>query len=529
MEGPNNEEAEASIPNNILLSGNNTTHALRRKVAKRTEPWYLALQQQQQPQNIAAPPPPPQDEDIPVTKKPRPDPIIKITAAVNHNAVYIGLCCDSDDEKPKAIDTIVDNYTRSSLLGKKRKRTPIATSTAEASAKTASPDVAMALPNDDDVDDDVDGNDDDEDANTDFVTDTQLNPRATRATRLYYWTADEDAKLTSAVTNNSKMKVGNGYRRDWVVIAMLVPGRTKSQCSNRWNYLFMNAVGVRSGPWTEDEENKLRHSVQLYGGNDWAAIAALVPGRTRIQCWNRWHRFLKPSILKLSIDQATARLGPWTEDEDNKLKDAVQMHGGKDWVAIAALVPGRTAIQCTKRLHAMTVGRAPQWREDEDNKLKDAVQMHGDKDWAAIAALVPGRTAIQCWNRWYRFLKPSIAFTRTMTVGRAPQWREDEDNKLKDGVQMHGDKDWAAIAALVPGRTEDQCSNRWHGHLKPSTDGATARSGKWTSDEDNKLKDAVQLHGCNYWDVIAALVPGRTRTQCSSRWHKCLKRSIPKL
>jgi hypothetical protein len=142
-----------------MLSG---TTMLRRKAAKRTEPWYLALQQQQ-PQHIAAPQPPPQDEDIPVTKKPRLDPTIKSTAAVNHNAVYIDLCSDSYDEKPKAIDGIVDNYTRSSLLGKKRKRTPIATSTAEASATTASPYVAMDLPPPADVDDDV---------NTDFVTDT---------------------------------------------------------------------------------------------------------------------------------------------------------------------------------------------------------------------------------------------------------------------------------------------------------------------------------------------------------------------
>jgi hypothetical protein len=30
----------------------------------------------------------------------------------------------------------------------------------------------------------------------------------------------------------------------------------------------------------------------------------------------------------------------------------------------------------------MTAGRAGIWGEDEDLKLKNAVQMHGDKDWA---------------------------------------------------------------------------------------------------------------------------------------------------
>jgi hypothetical protein len=50
-----------------------------------------------------------------------------------------------------------------------------------------------------------------------------------------------------------------------------------------------------------------------------------------------------------SIDGTTGRTGTWTEDEDIKLKDAVQMHGGKNWIAIAALVPGRTKSQCNSR------------------------------------------------------------------------------------------------------------------------------------------------------------------------------------
>jgi hypothetical protein len=47
------------------------------------------------------------------------------------------------------------------------------------------------------------------------------------------------------------------------------------------------------------------------------------------------------------------------------------------------------------------------WTEDEDSKLKIAVQTHGGKDWAAIAALVPSRTKIQCHDRWHNALDPS--------------------------------------------------------------------------------------------------------------------------
>jgi hypothetical protein len=78
---------------------------------------------------------------------------------------------------------------------------------------------------------------------------------------------------------------------------------------------------------------------------------------------------------------------------------------------------------------------------------------------------------------------------------RTGKWSEDEDIKLKDAVQMHGGKKWGAIAALVPGRTKIQCCSRWHDALDPSIDRATGRTGKWAEYEDIKLKDAVQTNG----------------------------------
>jgi hypothetical protein len=63
-------EAEASIPIETVINAPNLnrTFAVRRKGAKRTEPWYLEPPLQQ---SIAAPlsPPPPQAEEIPARKK----------------------------------------------------------------------------------------------------------------------------------------------------------------------------------------------------------------------------------------------------------------------------------------------------------------------------------------------------------------------------------------------------------------------------------------------------------------------------
>jgi hypothetical protein len=59
---------------------------------------------------------------------------------------------------------------------------------------------------------------------------------------------------------------------------------------------------------------------------------------------------------------------------------------------------------------------------------------------------------------------------------------------------MHGGEYGDAIAALIPGRTKKQCGNRWEDVLDPSIDQVTLRTGKWAEDEDMKQKDAVQAH-----------------------------------
>jgi hypothetical protein len=170
------------------------------------------------------------------------------------------------------------------------------------------------------------------------------------------------------------------------------------------------------------------------------------------------------------------------------------------------------------------------WTLEEDAKLTSAVANTSKKkygkecttDWVAISALVPGRTRVQCRDRWNGVLDPNI----DRAAGNEGRWTANEDSKLKDAVQSHGGKNWVAIAALVSTRTKTQCRNKWHGSDVSNIDPTTARAGRWTADEDKKLKDAVQTHGGKNWVAIAALVPSRTITQCRKRWHVTLKPKI---
>jgi myb proto-oncogene protein len=259
------------------------------------------------------------------------------------------------------------------------------------------------------------------------------------------------------------------------------------------------------GNGQKTKTSTLKDAVQTHGVKKWGAIAALVPGRVGSQCRHRWQH-----VLDANTDRANGRTGKWAKDEDTKLTDAVRMHGGKDWGAIAALVPGRTKKQCWSRWNEVldaNIDQANRWASDEDTKLKDAVQTLGDKDWVAISALIPGRTKKRCKNRWYNCLHLSIDRANE----HQGSWTLDEDIKLKCAIQAHGDNNWKEVTALVPGRTERQCWSRWNEVSNANIDRANIRTGKWAKDEDINLQAAVQTHGVKDWVTIATLVPGRTK------------------
>jgi hypothetical protein len=242
------------------------------------------------------------------------------------------------------------------------------------------------------------------------------------------WTPEEDTNLTTAVKTTCKKKYGEEYRPDWVAISKLVPGRTKNQCWQRWHNVFESKSDetiVRVGKrWTKEEDDKLKDAIEKHNGKNWAAISALVPGRTKTQCKNRWH-----SALDSKSDETIARVGKWTTDEDSTLKDAVEKHNGKNWAAISALVPGRTKKQCLHRWHSVldsnsdeTIARlGKKWTNEEDGRLKDAVEKHNGKNWAAISELVPGRTKHSCKNRWLR--EDSKSDETTARVGNSDDHR----------------------------------------------------------------------------------------------------------
>lgn len=142
------------------------------------------------------------------------------------------------------------------------------------------------------------------------------------------------------------------------------------------------------------------------------------------------------------------------------------------------------------------------WTQEEDDKLREAVGRHGERNWKSIAEEVPGRNHTQCLQRWTKVLAPGLV---------KGHWRPDEDDLLKELV-AEGRKNWGQVATRIPGRTSKQCRERWYNHLDPSI-----VRGEYTPEEDRMILEAQAKLG-NRWSAIAAMLPGRTEDAVKIRW-----------
>lgn len=96
------------------------------------------------------------------------------------------------------------------------------------------------------------------------------------------------------------------------------------------------------------------------------------------------------------------------------------------------------------------------------------------------------------------------------------KWTEEEDIRLKD-VVFEGFEHWGKVADRMPGRTSKQCRERWANYLDP-----TLLKTPFTPIEDEAV---LRLQGelGNKWACIARHVPGRTENSVKLRFHALMK------
>ena len=115
------------------------------------------------------------------------------------------------------------------------------------------------------------------------------------------WSKFEDYLLTNAVMTYGINK--------WDTVAKEIPGRSSTQCRERW--LYRISPGLKKTPFEPWEDDLIITERKLIG-NRWSQIASKLPGRTSCSVKNRWYTILKrrQSNQEMSLANEKRKISP---------------------------------------------------------------------------------------------------------------------------------------------------------------------------------------------------------------------------
>lgn len=199
------------------------------------------------------------------------------------------------------------------------------------------------------------------------------------------WDEDEIKKLQEVAEEHNFVH--------WEQIAEeLGTKRTAFQCLQQFQ---LNNKDFKRKEFTKEEDEMLTQFVQRMRVGDhipYRKISYFMEGRDSMQILHRWSKSLDPLVKK----------GPWSKEEDELLLKAVEKYEEKDWYKIRLEVPGRTDLQCRERYHKGLHKdiKKGKWSREEEEKLVELTKKYGVGHWAKVGKELTHRTGSQCLSKW---------------------------------------------------------------------------------------------------------------------------------
>ncbi|KAM2481570.1 hypothetical protein PS1_005062 [Malus domestica] len=167
----------------------------------------------------------------------------------------------------------------------------------------------------------------------------------------------------------------------------------------------------------------------------------------------------------------------------------------------------------TQRCEKTVAVKKGPWSPEEDHKLVAYIQRYGIWNWSRMpkpAGLA--RSGKSCRLRWVNYLRPDI---------KRGNFGKDEEETILELHQAIGNR-WSAIAARLPGRTDNEIKNYWHTHMKKRFKAgieSVHEEAKGSGDKEaskNKLSEAGQLFLVDEATKVASLKSEATCSASSS-------------